>query len=67
MSRRKKRTAARRANRTPAEPARPPADEPAGPIPNPPRPRKWFLATAVLLQAAWTAFLVAMVLWVSRS
>ena len=28
-----------------------------------PRPKRWFLAAALLLQAAWTFFLAAMAVW----
>jgi hypothetical protein len=62
MSRRTRRPAARKAGRHPHHRDRPAADHSPEPRRNHPRPNKWFLAVAVLLEAAWIGFLIVMVL-----
>ena len=57
MGRRKRRPAAAKDQQR-----RPAADDPPVPTPNPPHPRKGFLALTILLQAAWIAFLAVMAL-----
>ncbi len=52
MSRRKKRS--KKAKKT----APPPRDEPPAVEVRPPRPRKWFLAATIGLEAAWLVFLL---------
>jgi len=57
MSRRKKRSTARKNSPAPS----PPDDDPA-PVADHPRGDKRFLAVAAVLQAAWITFLIAMAL-----
>jgi hypothetical protein len=58
MSRRKRRSAKPK----PAVPAPPVAEPPPAAAPLPPKPRRWFLATMIVLEAAWLLFLVALIL-----
>ncbi|KKK62303.1 hypothetical protein LCGC14_3005690, partial [marine sediment metagenome] len=48
-----------RKTRPPAAEARPSPTE-SQPAPNPPRPNKWFLATAMLLELTWIGALVVL-------
>ena len=68
MSRRRKRSATRNTTRKSSPKGRrspsedPPAEDNRLPAPavRPPKPRKWLLALALLLQAGWLGFLLAM-------
>lgn len=72
MSRRKRRSAAGKRNRRPprqeaADPYRPDNDDtPVGrenhARHDPPRPNRWLLVVAVLMQVVWSGFLVVMAL-----
>jgi len=62
MSRRTRRPAARRAAANSRRPLHPEPDQAAEPRRAPARPNKWFLAVALLAQAAWIGFLAAMAL-----
>ena len=62
MSRRTRRSASRKAGRRPNHQDRPAADDSPEPRRNHPRPNKWLLAAAVLLEAAWIGFLIVMAL-----
>jgi hypothetical protein len=62
MSRRMSRAAARRAGTNSRRPPRAEPDQAATPHPAAVRTNKWFLAVALLVQAAWIGFLAVMAL-----